>query len=127
MNRVHKYTLLCFLFAALFVLGSMAGMNFILQKKESRLLRESGTEEIEEPVAVWKKPQTAETEESAENAESKEQQLTLEQMEEVINYRVGATDEVLHEPVSGQISMEEAIACGEQWLVQMGFLKEEYG
>lgn len=127
MNRMHKYTLLCCLFAALFVLGSMAGMNFILQKKENRLLQESGTEEMEAPVAVWKKPQTDETEASAENAESKEQQLTPEQMEEVIKYRVNATDEVLHEPVSGQISMEEAIACGEQWLVQMGFLEEEYG
>ena len=60
MNRVHKWTLLCFLFAAFFVLGSMAGMDFILQKRENRLLQESGSEETEPPVAVWREPQADE-------------------------------------------------------------------
>lgn len=126
MNRVHKWTLLCFLFAAFFVLGSMAGMDFILQKRENRLLQESGSEETEPPVAVWREPQADEAGRPDVSFEEKARQLTVEQMEEVINYRDSATDEVLHDPVSGQISMEEAIACGEQWLVEMGFLEEEH-
>ena len=118
----YQYALLCFFLAALFVFGSMAGMDFILQKRESRLLQERGTEEVESPVAVWQEPQTAGAKEQGEDTL---QQLTVEQMEAVISYRANATDEVLHDPVSGQISMEEAFACGERWLVEMGFLEEK--
>lgn len=118
----YQYALLCFSLAALFVFGSMAGMNFILQKRESRLLQECGTEEVESPVAVWQEPQTAGAKEQGEDTL---QQLTVEQMEAVISYRANATDEVLHDPVTGQISMEEAFTCGERWLVEMGFLEEK--
>ena len=121
----YQYALLCFSLAALFVFGSMAGMNFILQKRESRLLQERGTEEVESPVAVWQEPQATGAKEQGEDSEDTLQQLTVEQMEAVISYRANATDEVLHDPVSGQISMEEAFACGERWLVEMGFLEEE--
>ena len=118
----YQYALLCFFLAALFVFGSMAGMDFILQKRESRLLQERGTEEVESPVAVWQEPQAAGAKEQGEDTL---QQLTVEQMEAVISYRANATDEVLHDPVTGQISMEEAFTCGERWLVEMGFLEEK--
>lgn len=121
----YQYTLLCFFLAALFVFGSMAGMDFILQKRENRLLQERGTEEVESPVAVWQEPQTAGAKEQGEDSEDTLQQLTVEQMEAVISYRANATDEVLHDPVTGQISMEEAFTCGERWLVEMGFLEEK--
>lgn len=121
----YQYALLCFSLAALFVFGSMAGMDFILQKRESRLLQERGTEEVESPVAVWQEPQTAGAKEQGEDSEDTLQQLTVEQMEAVISYRANATDEVLHDPVTGQISMEEAFTCGERWLVEMGFLEEK--
>ena len=118
----YQYALLCFFLSVLFVFGSMAGMDFILQKRESRLLQERGTEEVESPVAVWQEPQAAGAKEQGEDTL---QQLTVEQMEAVISYRANATDEVLHDPVTGQISMEEAFTCGERWLVEMGFLEEK--
>ena len=121
----YQYALLCFFLSVLFVFGSMAGMDFILQKRESRLLQECGTEEVESPVAVWQEPQTAGAKEQGEDSEDTLQQLTVEQMEAVISYRANATDEVLHDPVTGQISMEEAFTCGERWLVEMGFLEEK--
>lgn len=126
MNRVHRYTLFCFLLAAAFVLGSMAGMDYILKKKESRLLRESGTAAADLPVAAWPEPKNSggqDTEASAE--EQEEKQLTIEQIEEVVSYRADATEEILHEPVTGQITMEEAIASGENWLAEMGFTGEK--
>lgn len=133
MSKRHKYSLLCFLFAALFVIGSMAGMNLILQRRESRLLGESGTAEVESPVTAWQEPENAETketdaetEEAAETTESEKanRTLTTRQIEEVIDYRENTTEEVFHDPVAGQITMEEAIACGENWLVEMGFAKK---
>ena len=50
MNRTSKYTLLSLLFAAVFVFGSMAGTDFILQMWEKRRLQESGTVTMESPV-----------------------------------------------------------------------------
>lgn len=120
MKSVHRYTLICFLLAAVFILGSMAGMNLILQEKESWLLQENGTAQIESPVAVWQEPEERGNEEP-EAAEQEEKRLTLEQMEEVVSYRADASEEMLHDPVAGQISMEEAIASGENWIVKMGF------
>lgn len=114
----------CFLPTVIFVLGSMAGMNFILHGRENKLLQESGTEVVESPVAVWQEPQDAGTEETDANSGNGMPLLTVAQMEEVINYRGDAVSEVLHDPVTGQISMEEAIACGERWLAEMGYTEE---
>lgn len=139
MNRVRKRekntlgtvrhacstALFCFLPAVIFILGSMAGMNLILQRRESRLLQESGTEIVESPVAVWENPQDAGTEKTDMSSGNSLPLLTAAQMEEVIYYRKDAVNEVLHDPVTGQIPMEEAIACGEQWLAEMGFTEAD--
>ena len=48
--------------------------------------------------------------------------LTVEQMEDVIS----GWDErmaVIHPPVDGQISMEEAMKAGEEWLTEMGMVE----
>lgn len=125
MRSVHRYTLICILLAAVFILGSMAGMNLILQEKESRLLQESGTAQIESPVAVWQEPEDSAEEETEAASEQEERRLTIEQIEEVVSYRANASEEILHEPVSGQIPMEEAIASAENWIVEMGFADKD--
>lgn len=125
MRRMHRYTLICFLIAVGFILGSMEGMNFILQEKESRLLQESGTARMESPVTIWQETKETGRKGTDEEAEQEERQLTIEQIEEVISYRADTSPEILHEPVEGQISMEDAIASGENWLVEMGFAKKD--
>ena len=126
MNRTSKYTLLSLLFAAVFVFGSMAGTDLILQMWEKRRLEESGTVTMESPVLAW---QSAETEEEYVKQDGgpfdrdKEEDLTLteKEIEQVIRYRKNCEGELLHDPVKGQITMEQAFAAGENWLVEMGF------
>ena len=126
MNRASKYTLLSLLFAAVFVFGSMAGTDLILQMWEKRRLEESGTVTMESPVLAW---QSAETEEEYVKQDGgplvrdKEEDLTLteKEIEQVIRYRKNCEGELLHDPVKGQITMEQAFAAGENWLVEMGF------
>lgn len=124
MKRVHRYTQVCFLLVVTFILGSMAGMNFIFQEKESRLLQESGTAEIESPVMIWQETEETGEEGTDTAAEQEKRQLTIEQIEEVIDYRADAATEILHGPAEGQIPMEDAIASGEDWLMEMGFAEE---
>lgn len=113
MNRWHKYTLLSFLFAGIFVFCSMVGMNFILQSREKQLLTETGNAVVESPVRAW---QTWETDE---NGDDTTYTLTVKEVRNAIdrwNNRIG---EVIHDPVEGQISMEQAIEEGKEWLVSM--------
>ena len=129
-KRVSKYTWVCLLFAAVFALGSTAGMNVILQMRERQRLKESGTVVMESPVLAWQDPAaedtaTGEDDETGETKEDAERVLTVEQMEQVIKYRNHCEGEILHEPAVGQITMEEAIASGENWLVEMDFWKRQ--
>ncbi|MDE6902822.1 MAG: hypothetical protein K2P22_08780 [Lachnospiraceae bacterium] len=125
MNRTSKYTLLSLLFAAVFVFGSMAGTDLILQMWEKRRLQESGTVTMESPVLAW---QSAETEEEYVKQDGGpfdrdiEEDLTLteKEIEQVIRYRKNCEGELLHDPVKGQITMEQAFASGENWLIEMG-------
>lgn len=126
MNRASKYTLLSLLFAAVFVFGSMAGTDFILQMWEKRRLEESGTVTMESPVLAWQSAETGEEYDGQDGealVRDKEEDLTLteKEIEQVIRYRKNCEGELLHDPVKGQITMEQAFAAGENWLVEMGF------
>ena len=125
MNRTSKYTLLSLLFAAVFVFGSMAGTDFILQMWEKRRLQESGTVTMESPVLAWQSAETGEEYDGQDGeplVRDKEEDLTLteKEIEQVIRYRKNCEGELLHDPVKGQITMEQAFASGENWLVEMG-------
>ena len=126
MNRASKYTLLSLLFAAVFVFGSMAGTDLILQMWEKRRLEESGTVTMESPVLAWQSAETGEEYDGQDGeplVRDKEGDLTLteKEIEQVIRYRKNCEGELLHDPVKGQITMEQAFAAGENWLVEMGF------
>ena len=50
--------------------------------------------------------------------------LTMEQAAEAVKSWNNRTKITLHDPVAGQISMEEAIETGKRWLAEMGIGKE---
>lgn len=125
MKKTYKYTILTLLLALLFVFGSMIGMNFILRIKEGQLLSESGKAIVEAPVRAWQKEENGEEsgkekEENMQTADTGGYTLTTGQIEEVLERYQKSSIEVAHSPVAGQISMEEAIEAGKEWLTDMG-------
>ena len=120
----HKYTFVSLLFAALFVFGSMAAMNYILRVREAGLLTESGRVEVESPVYAWENWQSDEESLANEDTGSEGYILSVQQIEDAIESWNNRTNIILHDPVAGQISMEEAIKAGETWLGQMKIQEE---
>jgi len=104
----------------------MAGMDLVLQMRESRRLQEGGSVAVESPMPAWQSAETEEEyakqeEEAGDRDEEKDRILTEEQIEQVVTYRKNCETELLHDPVRGQITMEQAFASGENWLVEMGY------
>ncbi len=121
MNKSYKYTILTLFLALVFAFGSMAGMNLILRAKERQLLTERGRAIVEVPVRSWQGQDDGIEGGNGENSQEG-YVLTVEQMEDVIS----GWDErmtVIHPPVDGQISMEEAMKAGEEWLTEMGMVE----
>lgn len=126
----HKYTFLTLLTAFALIVANMAGMNVILRIREEHLLEESGEVVIESPVLAWQGyGDDAESKKTigadGENTDSAVPVLTMEQMEDAIRSWNDRKGELLHNPVEGQLSMEEAAAVGEEWMVKMGFWKAD--
>ena len=125
MNKSYKYTILTLFLAIVFIFGSMAGMNYIIRVRERHLLSESGRVVLETPVRAWQGQDGGMKEENGGNNGENTQDtyvLSIEQIEEVIS----SWDErkaVIHSPVNGQISMEEAMEAGEEWLMKMGMVE----
>lgn len=120
----NKYTFITLLAAFAFIIGSMAGMNFILKIREEHLLKESGEVMMESPVLAWQGYGNSAENQKEEDADGAVQVLTMEQIEDAVRSWNERKGELLHNPVEGQISMEEAIAAGEEWLAKMGFTKD---
>lgn len=119
MKKTYKYTFLTMFLALTFIFGSMAGMNFILYIREEQFLSESGVTVAESPVRPWQ----GWGEEPDEKEDGERYPLTTVQVREAMeswNKRLG---EMLHDPVEGQISMEEAVREGEEWMLSMGIGK----
>lgn len=115
----HIYTFFSLLLSVAFIFGSMAGMNVILRIEESQLLSESGKAIVESPVRAWEEAESNSEDIAGENNDRLTYMLTNRQMEEAIDSWNSRTGEIVHNPVAGQISMEEAIKAGEMWLVDM--------
>ena len=119
MNKSYKYTILTLFLAFVFALGSMAGMNLILRAKERQLLTERGRAIVEAPVRSWQGQESGEDGETDEESDSIGYALTTGQVEEILSCWNNQTGVTVHNPVNGQISMEEAIKEGKKWLVEM--------
>ena len=121
MKKTYKYTFLTLSLALAFIFGSMAATNLILYIREGRLLAESGIVAAEFPVRPW---QGWENEREKEDG-GERYSLTTGQVKDAVeswNQRLGET---LHDPVKGQVSMEEAVREGEEWLMAMGMEQGE--
>lgn len=124
MNKTYKYTILTLFLAVAFAFGSMEVMNFILRAREGQFLSESGRVVVEAPVWAWQE-QNIDEEGEYSDSNNRRYTLSIEQIEDVINCwneRIAVT---VHNPVNDQISMEEAVKAGEEWLAEMGI--EESG
>ena len=115
------YTVMSLVLAVSFVFGSMYLINELLKFQERRLLTENGKAEVESPVMPLKEL-LADKEKAhnlRENAEYDEKyELTADDIQSVlICWYEGV--EVVHDPVEGQISMNEAITAGYNWLREM--------
>ena len=120
----YKYTFVSLIFAALFIFGSMTAMNHILRIRETRLLTESGRVEVESPVRAWENWEDNEESPVSEDIGSERYILNMEQVEDVIKCWNNRTNIIIHDPVAGQISMEEAIKVGNNWLIEMKIEKD---
>lgn len=121
----YKYTIVLLIFAAFFIFGSMEVMDYILRIRETQLLTESGRVEMESPVRTWESWENDKEGIVSEDIASEGNVLKIEQIEDAIKCWNERNSSILHEPVAGQVSMEEAIKAGEMWLVEMGIEEEK--
>lgn len=121
MSDTGKYTFFTFFLALFFVFGSMTGMRLLLWAREEQLLAEGGVL-VETPVRTW---HLEREEEQTGNSAEESYVLTIQQIEDVIDCWSQKPGLMLHSPVEGQISMEEAIISGKEWLSGMGIQVQE--
>lgn len=121
MNKTYKYGIITLLLAVIFALGSIEVMNYVLQVREKELLTERGKVIVESPVQAWN-----DGEEIADDSTNQERHiLSGEQMADIILSWNNREMVLAHEPVEGQISMEDAVKAGEKWLAEMNIEEKE--
>ena len=116
MKKTYKYTFLTMFLSLTFIFGSMAAMNFILYIRENQLLSESGMTVVESPVRPWQGWE----DQTNEKDEQERYSLTTVQVRDAMESWSKRLGETLHDPVEGQVSMEEAVQEAEDWLISMG-------
>lgn len=120
----YKYTILTLFLAVAFAFGSMEIMNLILKERESQFLTESGGVVVKAPVRAWQDEDGRGEGENSDNAEGEGRVLAADQMAEIIRHWDESIAVTIHSPVSGQISMEDAMLIGKEWLLEMGMAEE---
>ena len=86
--------------------------GLLFAERERRLFAGCGIMEMEETVLPWEEDQPA----GDADAQSR---LETERIEQVIRTWKESDREFLHEPVEGQLSMEEAFEAGQEWINAM--------
>lgn len=141
MNKRFLKTVFSVCFAGSFIFGSMFVSNGILTRKENRLLSDSGEMAVNSPVIAWNQeefPAVVKGEEDGEastetvtdnfynesDAAGTGYTVTPEQMRSVLKTWESDSVEAIHDPVEGQLSMEEAILIGEKWIFLMADTNE---
>ncbi len=117
-----KYTIVSLIFAVFFIFGSMEVMNYILQIRETQLLTEKGRIEMESPVRTWENDNE---DTMSEDIDDERYVLKIGQIEDAITCWNNRDKTILHDPVAGQISLEEAVKAGEKWLIEMSIGEEQ--
>lgn len=112
------YTIMSLFLAVSFVFGSMYLINKLLEFQKRRLLTENGKAEVESPVMPLKELLADKENSQKDRKDSEIYELTSDDIQSVlISWYEGV--EVVHDPVEGQISMNEAITAGYNWLMEM--------
>lgn len=113
-----KYTILTFIISSAIVLGSIISMNLILDKKEENMLSEKNKISVESPIQSWNSGPDSYTGGEIKNS-SNQNFLTNDQIKMSISNWNEYSDKIIHDPVDGQISMEEAVKKSTEWLETM--------
>lgn len=101
MKKTYKYTVFVVFLAAFFFLGSVEGMNLILRWREHQILYMDREIVTKSAGSEWQEREN----------------IPADAIAEVVrnwNDRM-----VVHAPVSGQISMQDAVKAAKEWLTQM--------
>lgn len=110
MNKDKVYTLLVFCLSFTVVFGGWFLTKELLHSKEEEILSAKGQVVLESTKADGEENNPAVQEEFVPQA------LSEEQMAEVLTVWEAGGREILHEPMTGQMNMEQAIAAGREWI-----------
>lgn len=118
MRKIHWNTIVMILFSVVIVVVSILGKDLLLQQTEGKLLNRKGEISMEAPVAGWQLETEAEPEVSDGNT-NRNSQLTIDQVQGALNNWYSRQYEIIHDPVEGQLSIEEAIKNATDWMSVM--------
>lgn len=102
------------IFTGIFVLGNVLCAHGMFGKIEDRLLTETGTMHLTAPEVFG-------SQDGWNGSVQSEDALSQEQLADILTYWKHGTVKVLHEPMTGQLSLEEAIRVGQERLLQYMF------
>lgn len=108
--------------ALLFVLGNRLIAEILFENMEEKILSDMGSLRIEtaSDTQIISDMDSDSWSEPTDSTSKREQTvLTEEQIANVLKSLEYSSSEVLHEPLDGQISMEQAIEQGKSWLWEM--------
>ena len=109
MKKISKYTVLTVVLAVVFSLGSVEGMNLILRLREHQLLYKNREIVAEDIGSDWQERES----------------ISVDMIEDVV--RSWDNRMIVHAPVKGQISMQEAVKAAKTWLTQMDLEGYDWG
>lgn len=117
MRENYRNALVMLFFSVVIVLGSSLGKDVLLRQTERTLLNQQGEMAVEPPVVGLQVAVNAEGN-SRENTVI-DRRLTVEQARDALDNWNNSKYEMIHDPVEGQLSMEEAAKIAIDWLTVM--------
>ena len=117
MRENHWKTLAMLFFSAVIVFGSSLGKDFLLLQTERKLMNQQGKIAVATPVIGWHMSTDAETETTGDMIINSK--LTVGQVREALYNWNNSQYKMIHDPVEGQLSMEEAAKNAIDWLSVM--------
>lgn len=100
------------IFTGIFIIGNVLFARGMFGQLEERLLTETGT-------MYLSVPETYPNEDGWSGTAGTEYALSPEELSDILTYWGQGTDTALHEPMKGQLSMEQAITVGQEWIYAM--------
>lgn len=105
-------TLVLVIFTGIFIIGNVLFARSMFGQLEERLLTETGT-------MYLSVPETYRNEDGWSGTAGMEYALSQEELSDILTYWGQGTGTALHEPMKEQMSMEQAITVGQEWIYVM--------